>query len=656
MKFEIDKIILWPKRNDKKYREINFCSNSINVITGASRTGKSSIIPIIDYCLGSKKCTIPVYTIRDVCEWFGILIKLEDEEILLCRKEPGEKSTTTEVYIQRDKKVKIPERVIKNSNLEFLKSTLNEIFSMSFLNLNEEENNGFYSRPSYRDIMTFLFQPQNIIANSDVLFYKADTMEHRKKLINIFPYVLGAVTPELLAKKQQLERKEKELKKLKLDYQIIKDNIDSWKSEVGKWLAIAYEYGFIEEYNSDDNFDNMVKKLDEISKKDVKKSKILSNNVEEFSNELVRLRNIEKQKSQELFELQRRYMEMMELRDTSKNYKNVLEIQRERLEVTDWLIARIDNKKMCPICGNNCITLTQKLNDLSETVNKVKKEKEEFNTKIPVIFERELQQVEEEIKRVSTDLSNLRMQIGQKNDYINEQNDTKYTLESMSRFLGKMENAVLTYKRIGKDSILEEKINYLQKEIANLRRDVNQSEIDRKIKEALIQIEQNAERIISHFDTERPTDKIEFLINDLTIRVKNENGRSDYLWQIGSASNWLAYHISILLAFQEFYQNQSGIKIPNFLVIDQPSQVYFPQRSGMEADNEKENDEDKAAVRKIFLAMSQFLKKSNINLQIIVTEHADKSIWQGIDNVIEIERWRNGNSLVPLDWLEKDCD
>lgn len=86
MKFEIKKIILWPRNKKYKYREINFFLNKINVITGASRTGKSAIIPIIDYCLGSSKCTIPVDTIRDACEWFGLLIDLENTQLLVCRK------------------------------------------------------------------------------------------------------------------------------------------------------------------------------------------------------------------------------------------------------------------------------------------------------------------------------------------------------------------------------------------------------------------------------------------------------------------------------------------------------------------------------------------------------------------------------------------
>ena len=92
MKFLIKKIILWPKKDDQTYREITFEPEQINVITGSSRTGKSALIPIVDYCLGAQKCAIPVDTIRNACAWFGVLFELDKEQMLLCRKEPGLKA------------------------------------------------------------------------------------------------------------------------------------------------------------------------------------------------------------------------------------------------------------------------------------------------------------------------------------------------------------------------------------------------------------------------------------------------------------------------------------------------------------------------------------------------------------------------------------
>jgi len=42
-------------------REIDFDPDTVNVITGASGTGKSAIIDAIDYCLGSSKCSLPYF-------------------------------------------------------------------------------------------------------------------------------------------------------------------------------------------------------------------------------------------------------------------------------------------------------------------------------------------------------------------------------------------------------------------------------------------------------------------------------------------------------------------------------------------------------------------------------------------------------------------
>ena len=98
---------------------------------------------------------------------------------------------TGDMFILRNKEIVIPESIETNTTLIEVKNVLNELFSMSFLDLDPATNN-FSSHPSYRDFMAFLFQPQNIVANADVLFYKADTTEHRQKLINIFPYGFAA--------------------------------------------------------------------------------------------------------------------------------------------------------------------------------------------------------------------------------------------------------------------------------------------------------------------------------------------------------------------------------------------------------------------------------------------------------------------------------
>jgi hypothetical protein len=67
-----------------------------------------------------------------------------------------------------------------------VRALLNRLSGTSNLPFDPEAASGFGARPSICDFMAFVFQPQNVVANPDVQFFKADTNEHREKLKNIF--------------------------------------------------------------------------------------------------------------------------------------------------------------------------------------------------------------------------------------------------------------------------------------------------------------------------------------------------------------------------------------------------------------------------------------------------------------------------------------
>jgi hypothetical protein len=103
--------------------------------------------------------------------------------------------------------------------------------------------------------------------------------------------------------------------------------------------------------------------------------------------------------------------------------------------------------------------------------------------------------------------------------------------------------------------------------------------------------------------------------------------------------------------------------IPSFLVIDQPSQVYFPE--GFPEENDKINKNSKkvsldvASTTEIFKTCSTFLERTNFKTQIIILEHAPSSTWEGINNINLVEEWRGDiedensdfKALIKKDWL-----
>ena len=655
MNFHIDSVLLWPKKEDFTYRRVQFLPNKINIITGASRTGKSAIIPIIDYCLGATKCTIPVDTIRNACSWFGVLFSLNDEEILLCRREPGNQVATGDMYILRDKKISIPNKIETNTTVNEVKNVLNELFSMSFLDV-DPSTKDFSARPSYRDFMAFLFQPQNIVANADVLFYKADTTEHRQRLINIFPYALGAVTPKVLAARQELEKLRKQRDRILRDIAAIKDVSEKWKHEVAGWIAQASEMG-LTTYRYDENkpFESQVELLAAIIERADINSDLVASNIKDMSSELVTLRKEEQSVSSQLFALQKRHREMLQLKDSMGEYENSLRIQVQRLEISTWLKALADSESICPFCNSEHSKATEELDTLCHAIEEIEKSAGNMQS-VPAAFEREVQIVEAEISLCTERINAIRRRIREESGKDTSEANKKYTLTGIARFLGRMEASLQTFQRIGKDSELESKLNSLEAQIHTLESMVNEAQIRRKTDAAVKYINQVTGEIVKNLDAEHPENPVEFLIKDLTLRVKNANGRDDYLWEIGSASNWLAYHIATILAFQQFFQTRGSISVPNFVVFDQPSQVYFPQRSQKDTSVEETveiKDEDKLAVKKIFTAMDEFLQRTQNAVQIIVTEHADEDIWGEVPSVHLVAKWRGINEkLVPVKWIQ----
>lgn len=170
MHFQILKLILWSKAGYAP-RILNFKPGMANVISGASKTGKSAVIPIIDYCLASSKCSIPVGTIRTACSWFGIVIETIEGQKLLARREPGDARQTGDMMLLEGDVVEIPlETPEKTHTAEAVKRKLDQLAGLSQLKLDPESDSGFQSRVSFRDLMAFTFQPQYIVANPLALF------------------------------------------------------------------------------------------------------------------------------------------------------------------------------------------------------------------------------------------------------------------------------------------------------------------------------------------------------------------------------------------------------------------------------------------------------------------------------------------------------
>lgn len=649
MQFQIKKIILWPRGSFEK-REIEFELGKVNVISGTSKTGKSAVIPIIDYCLCANKCAVPVGVIREECEWFGVLISCVEGEKLFVRREPGSQKQTGDMFVLESEVVKIPATIeSKNATVDQAKKILNRLAGLSSLGMSPNSEGYSSNRISFRDLMAFTFQPQNIVANPDVLFYKADTTEHREKLKSIFPYLLNAVTQKTLVDRWESARLQKLLKQKEAAMKATMLSVEAWMSEATSWIQEARELGLIGvEVQSPSVWLDVLDMLEKISESNSRDARASILAFDGALNELSELQNAESIEALTLTKHRQRLLEIQRLIHSSENYGDAMLIQRDRLAVSGWIRDLSSDSgdalsSLLPEGPNQLDRLCTALEGLelqiqSQSTISDKLDKEQLRLRsIAEESMSRLNNIRTKLKKLERSSEKVRAEV--------------YRADQIERFLGRLEQAISLYRRAGEDSTLEAGIVELRVKIADLNKGISDQQIQSRINSALANVATIAGQILPMLDAEWPDASIRFMLPDLTIKIVQEK-RDDYLWEIGSGANWLAYHVSMTLAFQRFFLQKPSNPVPSFLIYDQPSQVYFPQSPRVDnQSNTKWQDVDITAVRKVFSAVSGETQKAKGNLQVILLDHADSKVWGDIENVVLVEEWRNEKKLVPIEWI-----
>lgn len=652
MHFQLLKVILWPRKGGEP-RVVKFEPGVVNVITGASKTGKSSVIPIIDYCLGSEKCAIPVGVIRDTCSWFGVLVDTLEGQKLLARREPGGQKASGEMLLLEGPAVEVPSIITeKNQNVEYVKAVLNRLSGLSNLQFEAGADERFKSRVSFRDLMAFLFQPQNIVANPDVLFFKADTTEHREKLKTIFPYVLGAISPELLLARYDLDRQSRLLRRKEGELKARQDAGAAWQREGFAWVRLAIEYGLLPTHTVvSDDWIATIDLLREALRSDPRSAVPTLAAMDVIMSRLTELRKTESKLTMDLNQSRQRLHELRRLDESSDEYRHGLSIQRDRLGLSAWIRDLVSEHHPAAVLEPSEAGRAR-IDQLCQALEGIELRLQSYPGVAESLGKETLRQ-RETVDTVLSDLAAVRTEIRTLEGQSDEARKFSTRSEEISRFQGRLQEALRLYDAADTSSELNQEISLLRDEVERLAKQVSENEIRRKLENALDSIQSITGRLIPQLDGEWPDAPIRLIIQDLTVKVIRET-RDDFLWEIGSGANWLAYHVALSLALQGYFLRFRKHPVPALLIYDQPSQVYFPaRRAGKVVDNELDptwKNEDVVAVRKVFALFDEIIKKTKGRLQIIVLDHADEEVWGGLKKVHPVEEWR-GKGLVPDAWV-----
>ncbi|WP_267403540.1 MULTISPECIES: DUF3732 domain-containing protein [unclassified Chryseobacterium] len=659
MNFQILNIILYPKNKDLKPRFLTFKEGKINIITGTSQKGKSAIINIIDYCLGSGECNIPIGLIRDTTEVFAIYVKINNEFFFFGRENFDDHKSKMYFYKEEsnsDKKIELrSNKWLRNKedysiNTSYFKSFMNDI--AGFKNIENGDNqSSFDHAASFRDTAAFQFQTQNIIANPTTMFYKTDSWEHLQKLKTIFPLILGYKSYEII----DLEREINELERVKnrkvITFEQIKAQYENWQANVYKYYTQAISLGLT---ISDINIQNST--VDEIKNelvsivKRVNSGELYKNgSINRFSEKVIELNNDRNSIVRVLEDLKFKYNKIVQLDNSRVSYvDDVAREKEQRLQPIEWFLQRKGNDT-CPFCGENSKKAVNELIYLNEEklknleVLKKAKSNELSFEKEKAFLKLEIYQNEIAISDIDENLHLLLSKEKEEND----------SLQKIYEFSGKIEHVIDNLNKISPSSELFLEIKKLEEHIATekLKLDGLYKKFNKKASleklsniiseySKLLPIEDKHNRIV-HFD---PTESLNIKIED--IKTKNKY----FLSRIGSGANYMGYHLATLFGLHEYLNQLKEVGkvnyVPTFLVLDQPSQVYYPKEF-------TEGSKDIADTKKIFETTYEFVKRTNNKIQIIILEHVPTSMWENIntDSFHLVEKWdKDLDALIPEEW------
>lgn len=655
MRFQIEKLIIWPKVSKFNPQIVTFKTGMVNVITGSSRSGKSAIIPIIDYCLASSDCFIPIDTIRDCASWYGIVIETEADQMLIARRVPEGSKVSNEYMVLRGKNIDIPSYdLIPNETTEGVKNILNAIAHVPYFRLSgQEDPRPYQERLGFRDMMALVFQSQEIVANQNIIFYKTHAHQHRERLKNWFPYILGAENTKILAARQRLEIVQKNIAQLNKEIDKAGKVSQLWFANMVGNLQIAKEYGLIATNTTYLNQSELLEAARHIASQDPNNSQATFVTLQTATNNFLQLEENDEILSDEISLLKKRLIDIKRLKKGLIGYGEAIRKRVDRLQISDWLHEISSKSSDCPLCGsvdhNNANIELQKISSSFKVI-----EDEALRTsQIPTSFEREEEAIKSQLEVALASRKALNSRLDKAladNKVAQEQFQSR---KNLYIFLGHFRASLETFESLSAGGDIDEQLAKLLLEEQDLLKSVDQIGVKRRIESTLKVIMQS---MLSHLKTLDVEEKYritppKFSVNDLGILVLSNDGHWHFLAEVGSASNWVSFHIALMCAFQEYFLKIEDSCVPSFVIFDQPSQVYFPKtkRTG-EKEDPKYEDEDVGAVKGIFKTLVNSVEKNKGSWQSIVLDHADSDIYGDIEGVYEVDEWREGKKLIPIEW------
>jgi hypothetical protein len=647
---QLDALVFYA--SDGRQRVIEFRPGQLNILTGDSRTGKSSLINIIRYCLGAESPHTPRGVIRQSIAWYGLLAHVGDSHFFVGRPAPdGDSTTAAMLLVGATEPPPFDELDSRGATTDGIRDYLGGLLGIEEnVNVPPTGHSRLPLAATFVHALYYCFQGQGEIANPDLLFHHQNRDFQKQTIKDTLPYFLGAFGLEELRMRGELTERRRELRLATAKLREANAERAHGVNRASSLIAEARELSLLEAGDDPSDLPS-ARALLQIAADAPSRPVDIADNV---GGEFRRLRARRADIAQQLREIADQVRGLDDFARIGGEYADELNEQRSRLASIRLIPNSRAEDATCPVCDR----------PLAEHVTNVR---EEVESALGLV-EKRLRQTARDHPRIEAAREELRESQAKTRADLVEVDQSLAALASAEEAVSRARDSLnlqsyvrgrisqyLETSQVTEDTELSQltaRVKALEAQVQNLVEKLDPDELRSKVESIMARINRSVTAIAKELSLEHAQTGVRIDLDRLTIVADTDDGAA-YLdrGEIGSGMNWVGYHLAVYLALQRFFI-ASNRPVPSFVVLDQPSQAFFPSDRTRGGDLEELEDSDRRNTKRLYALLHETAEALGGRLQIIALDHADFDEQWFQDCVVE--RWRNGKALIPRTWLSPE--
>lgn len=644
---QLDTLALYNADGD--IRPIHFHPGQLNIITGESGTGKTSLIGILRYLLGGDSPNVPLGPIQDTVSWYGLLAHVGETHFFIARPAPAHGATTSQAVLAIGERNLPPiESLVINANAGDLIAYLGGLIGIEEnLFVPPEGQTRRALAANLRHALYYCFQGQGEIANPDILFHHQNRDFQKQAIRDTLPYFLGAQDVDALRKREELAELRRAIRRKTGDLQRAQDQRSRGLGRASGLIAEARSAGLLDTQAVPTGTDEATALLVAVLQ-----GETLSFDVDEDDDraQVDRLVQRRTELRQSIRSIGENLRGLDDFANVSNDYGQELNEHRARL-ASIGLVPDAATDATCPLCTTPLVAdqtrdaIEQRLSRVTRRLDLAQRDR----PKIEAARSQLLQQRDAE----RAELQDVNGAL----DALAQTDEARVAARGLRAQQDFVRGRIAQYlDTLPEDSVGE--VEGLERELAELNRKADElaealdpETLRSAVESQLAIVSRRMTQLAQSLPLEHSEHGVRIDPYRLTVVADTLQGPA-YMdaGAIGSGMSWVGYHLAAYLALQGFFIT-AGRPVPSFLVLDQPSQAFFPRDRHGGGDLSELSDTDRDNTRKLYKMLFDAATSADGKLQIIAFDHADFTDEEWFQASI-VETWRDGEALIPRSWIE----